>query len=200
MFQKKEYHSKQERKRDRFIGIAVFIIGNLLAGLGQLLLQSYASSPYSSSSVAIENSPAQIALLIFATSLAWIVNLLLIGYGLFVRREFVVGVLAILVMSMIIPTFLMVLFVPACLVSMVVSTPFWLFGELVGGVCFGLILAFCLIYPLYHFWFVLQPLLSTWWAYPEDNPETPPEKAWVSVPDIRWENDVPIHKRDDDVG
>lgn len=198
MFQKKQYHTKQERRRDRIAGIVFVIAFNVIAFLSTGLLQGYAISPRVVDPITGERPPFLETLLIIAMILPWVINLLIVLYGLRFRHEFAVGFLTVLGIGMIVPALLSMLFVPACLVAMLVSTPFWLLGPLVGGIVFGLLLAFCMIYPIYRLGLAIQPSLASWWAYPEDNEELPREKGWVPAPDVTWENDVPEGTGGDD--
>ena len=124
MFQIKQYHTKQERRRDRIAGIVFVIAFNVIAFLSTGLLQGYAISPRVVDPITGERPPFLETLLIIAMILPWVINVLFVLYGLRFRHEFAVGFLTVLDIGMIVPALLYMLFVPAYLVAMLVSTPF----------------------------------------------------------------------------
>jgi hypothetical protein len=187
MMWRKQYRTKRERRIDRVTGFIACFVVTALSFVGQQVTKEY---------MPISDDPFWERVRLIGLSLPWLLTILFISIGLYARPEFGLGYLNAIWAAIVIPLVLSAIFFAACFVGVIVGAPFLLLGG-VGGLIALLVTGLGFLRGV--IWVAEEPLsrLDAWWHEPEDE-VLPREKAWVPVPDITWENDVPEGKGGND--
>jgi hypothetical protein len=195
MLKRKQYRTKRERHIDRVAGFIDFF-GLVLVSLAFIYFAGELAYRVSRSNFdEITQTQIRSVLNIVEGGLPYILIFGGIPWFFHFRPEFATGFMSGMAFCVIVPMASIVLFIPACFIALPLSTPFFLFGEDVGATAFWILVP-CIIFCLAYV--IGKPRLLAWW-YQLEEEALLQERAWIPVPDITWESDVPEGKEGNDV-